>query len=1016
MPQYSPSTDETIVNQPTSDSRSDAHVTALTGGGYVVTWYAQDGDPSEGAIYARLYDGQGHELTPEFRVNTHYNGPQTEPDITALAGGGFVITWTDFWPLTPTPDDDSGTAVRGQMFSAAGAKVGGEFLVNTQTTGDQSGSAVSSLAGGGFVVTWVDGSGDPDPDTVGVKAQIYSAAGAKVGGEIIVPELARGDQVLPDVVGLPGGGFVAVWADNGHKSGDPSEFGIFARIFDASGAPTTGEFVVNTAAYLYQFAPQVSALAGGGFVVTWYDESGVDDGHGIDVKAQVFDGSGARVGTEILVNTPQDGEQNWPSVTGLPDGGFLIAWTDNTGVAGDNDFDGVVAQQFDAAGGKVGGVFEINQNTAGEERQPALITLASGDVVAVWEDNSAHDNAFEIKTRLLSPQHPAFQAVGAAAVANSVTAGVQGAPQITGLAGGGYVVTWQSDATGSGGDGSGAAVKAQVFDASGAKAGAEFVVEKHTAGDQVAPQVTALADGNFVVALNDHHGFGGGGTAFQIFTAAGAKVGDELLVNGSGSGLSEVTDVAALHGGGFLVVGNDVDETASDADAQGVKAQLFDSVGNAIGGQITVNADASGQQNDGHAAGLAGGGFVVVWRDSQHDDDEHVVGQLFDAAGNPVGAAFAVGTTPDELANQPEVTALAGGGFVVAWDATSNLDFSTQIKAQVYDASGAAVGSELVVSGTGEAPQGPPTLTATADGGFVVAWDHGADIVAQAYDASGAALSGEFVAGHNGGGVTGAAATGLDNGGLAVAWESGGDIGVQLFGSTSAEAGTGDQTFTGTPGPDVFYGYAGNDTFLASGGVNAYHGGYGADVFKAGPTYEEFHGGAGIDTADYATFQNGITVDLHSTDSQHITGVKWDLLEGVENVRGSKGADTLVGDDGVNTLKGEGGNDHLDGAGGDDFLLGDGGDDVLNGGTGFDTLAGGAGHDTFVFTSLDSDLIKDWQSGEVVDVTALHAHGLQLTVSGGKTYARFDLDGDGQYDDGTIVVQSTAITASDFHI
>jgi Ca2+-binding RTX toxin-like protein len=92
----------------------------------------------------------------EFLVNTQTANIQFGPSITGLAGGGFVVTWRDF---SRTLGDESGSSIKAQMFDAVGARIGGEFLVNVQIASGQYDPTVSGLAGGGFVVTWVDQSG-----------------------------------------------------------------------------------------------------------------------------------------------------------------------------------------------------------------------------------------------------------------------------------------------------------------------------------------------------------------------------------------------------------------------------------------------------------------------------------------------------------------------------------------------------------------------------------------------------------------------------------------------------------------------------------------------------------------------------------------------------------------------------------------------------------------------------------------------------------------------------------------
>src|SRR5262249_12678414 len=98
----------------------------------------------------------------EFLVNTTTTGLQSDVAITSLASGGFVMTWTD---ASATGADTSGTGIKAQLYDANGAKVGSEFLVNTQTLNAQESSSVTSLSNGGFVVTWTDNSATgPDPD------------------------------------------------------------------------------------------------------------------------------------------------------------------------------------------------------------------------------------------------------------------------------------------------------------------------------------------------------------------------------------------------------------------------------------------------------------------------------------------------------------------------------------------------------------------------------------------------------------------------------------------------------------------------------------------------------------------------------------------------------------------------------------------------------------------------------------------------------------------------------------
>jgi hypothetical protein len=52
-----------------------------------------------------------------------------------------------------------------------------------------------------------------------------------------------------------------------------------------------------------------------------------DDGErDLNIRAQVFDADGARVGTEFRVNSETLNFQGFPSIDGTPDGRFVVTW------------------------------------------------------------------------------------------------------------------------------------------------------------------------------------------------------------------------------------------------------------------------------------------------------------------------------------------------------------------------------------------------------------------------------------------------------------------------------------------------------------------------------------------------------------------------------------------------------------------------------------------------------------------------------------------------------------------
>ena len=121
----------------------------------------------------QIFTADGAKSGPEFLINTTTTSFQFHSSITALSDGRFVVTWTD---ASATGGDTSGDAVRGQIFAADGSKSGPEFLVNTTTISSQYESSVTALADGRFVVTWTHLSGfEGDTSLEAVRGQIFDA-------------------------------------------------------------------------------------------------------------------------------------------------------------------------------------------------------------------------------------------------------------------------------------------------------------------------------------------------------------------------------------------------------------------------------------------------------------------------------------------------------------------------------------------------------------------------------------------------------------------------------------------------------------------------------------------------------------------------------------------------------------------------------------------------------------------------------------------------------------------------
>ena len=61
---------ETQVNTYTTDHQRDSQITALSDGGWVITWESNGQDSSRRGVYAQAYNADGTTLGGETQVNT----------------------------------------------------------------------------------------------------------------------------------------------------------------------------------------------------------------------------------------------------------------------------------------------------------------------------------------------------------------------------------------------------------------------------------------------------------------------------------------------------------------------------------------------------------------------------------------------------------------------------------------------------------------------------------------------------------------------------------------------------------------------------------------------------------------------------------------------------------------------------------------------------------------------------------------------------------------------------------
>ncbi len=367
------------VNTYTLGDQSWPRIASDAAGNFVVVWSSVGQDGDERGVFGQRYDRNGARLGTEFQVNTYTTGFQSydAAPVASDAAGNFVVVWNS------DQDGDSG-GLFGQRYDKTGAKQGGEFQVNTYTTGPQAVAepGIAVTAAGDFVVTW-DSIYGQDGDGIGVFGQRYSHTGAKRGSEFQVNSYTTGTQGFHTPVALDASGnFVIAWTS---YSQDGDERGVFGQRYDSNGMPRGGEFQINsyTAGYQGGFGSAIAADPAGNFLVVWPSWGQDRDASGL--FGQRFDSTGAPVGLEFQVNSYTLGYQDGPALASDATGNFVVAWTS---YGQDGNGDGVFGRRYNHNGLSLTGEFQVNTYTTGEQgsyTRPAVASDAAGNFVVVWK-------------------------------------------------------------------------------------------------------------------------------------------------------------------------------------------------------------------------------------------------------------------------------------------------------------------------------------------------------------------------------------------------------------------------------------------------------------------------------------------------------------------------------------------------------------------------------------------------------------------------------------------------------
>ncbi len=372
----------------------------------------------------------------------------------------------------------------------------------------------------------------------------------------------RGDAGGRQIALSPAGVATIGWSDTCQVVG---RCDVFGRRFDATGRPVATSLAAGPGEFLFNrsevtgFEPSLATNASGRTVAVWST--------GADLLAVVVDAGGAALtATETKVATGTS--PSTPAVLAVPDGRFVVAWTERAPTAGQYL---VRARYLSTEGAPAlnpislaDTAYTVSTTITTEANPPAVAWLGDGlAMIVAWRAGTTIRGRF-------------YNATGAPRTANDGVLASRpmgelvGEPQVAAIAGDAALL-YPRTMGGTAADGQ---LVLRRLSTAGLVVGTDAVVAEAA---EPSPAALTSADGTLAVAWAtcgpDADG-DGCAIRFRRFDLTLAPLGPSRLANSITAGSQTEPSIAILPGGALLLAWSDGSATAPDRDGFAVRARI----------------------------------------------------------------------------------------------------------------------------------------------------------------------------------------------------------------------------------------------------------------------------------------------------------------------------------------------------------------------------------------------------------------------------------------------------------
>ncbi|MEM7584088.1 MAG: hypothetical protein AAF560_11945 [Acidobacteriota bacterium] len=371
------SADDVQVNTYTTNVQRNPQVAMDADGDFVVVWQSVGSYSDTGlswSVQGQLYAADGSPVGGQFQANTYTTSGQRYADVAMDADGDFVVVWHSDGSFG---SDEDGYSIQGRRYASSGSPLGDPFQVNSDTVGNQFSAAVALDSDGAFVVVW-DSEGEMGTGVgAGVQGQRYASDGSAVGGQFQINTYTTGSNEYPAVAMDADGAFVVVWHTYGFNGR------VRGQRYASDGSAVGGEFLFNTYTTAAQTQPSIAMNGDGAFVVAWnsYEYEYLTT-YIHTLQGQRFGSDGTEAGGQFEIISNDTGVPGYPSVAMNAVGDFIVTWGGSDPFA--NDIFGIQGKRYASGGTVLRGKFEINTQTTGSQRGASVAADGNQRFIVTW--------------------------------------------------------------------------------------------------------------------------------------------------------------------------------------------------------------------------------------------------------------------------------------------------------------------------------------------------------------------------------------------------------------------------------------------------------------------------------------------------------------------------------------------------------------------------------------------------------------------------------------------------------